>query len=199
MSLRLHLICHAPSAANRAQIFGADEPLDDFGKKKLAGVAAPPVSDARVWCSPAMQAVQTANAFGFNALLEPLLQDCNYGRWAGLGLDDVFAQHPEHVAQWLEDPAAAPHGGESIVDLIARAGAWLDSLMSDEIADPKRDIIAITHASVIRAAVIRVVGAPPSAFWRIDIAPLSLTRLSGHQARWNLASMGELPRKSARA
>lgn len=198
MTVRLHLICHAPGAANRAQIFGADEPLDEFGLKKLARVAAPSVSAARIFCSPALQAVQTASALGFDALPEPLLRDCDYGSWAGLSLDDVYAQHPDHIAQWLQDAAAAPHGGESIVDLISRAGGWLDSLQSSETQDSKRDIIAITHASVIRAAIVSVLGAPASAFWRIDIAPLSLTRLSGHQMRWNLSSLGDLPRRSTR-
>ena len=199
MTLRLHLICHAPGAANRAQIFGADEPLDEFGLKKLARVAAPSVSDARVLCSPALQAAQTADALGFDALSEPLLRDCDYGRWAGLSLDDVYAQHPDHIAQWLQDPSAAPHGGESIVDLISRVGAWLGALQSSETQDRKRDIIAITHASVIRAAIVFALGAPASAFWRIDVAPLSLTRLSGHQMRWNLSSLGDLPLKSPRA
>lgn len=199
MTLRLHLICHAPGAANHAQIFRADEPLDAIGLKKLACVVGPSVSDARVLCSPALQAVQTADALGFDALPEPLLRDCDYGRWAGLSLDYVYAQHPEHIAQWLQDPAAAPHGGESIVDLISRAGGWLGALQYSETQDKKHDIIAITHASVIRAAVVFALGAPASAFWRIDVAPLSLTRLSGHQMRWNLSSLGDLPRKSTRA
>ena len=196
MTVRLHLICHAPSAANRAQIFGADEPLDGFGLKKLARVSAPANPDDNAWSSPALQAVETAIGLGFNARAEPLLRDCNYGRWKGRSLDEVFAQNPDDVAQWLQDPAVAPHGGESIVELIARTGVWLESLLSADGSSASRDVIAITHATIIRAAIVHALGAPAAAFWRLDIAPLSLTRLSGHQRRWNLTSMRDLPRKS---
>jgi broad specificity phosphatase PhoE len=46
--------------------------------------------------------------------------------------------------------------------------------------------ILITHASIIRAAIVRAIEAAPKSFWRIDITPLSMTRLSGANGRWNL-------------
>ena len=48
----------------------------------------------------------------------------------------------------------------------------------------------VTHATIIRAAIVQAIGAPPQSFWRIDIAPLSITRLSGDDGRWNLSSSG---------
>jgi broad specificity phosphatase PhoE len=50
--------------------------------------------------------------------------------------------------------------------------------------------IVVTHAAIIRAAVVQAIDAPPQSFWRIDIAPLSITRLSGDRSRWNLTSAG---------
>ena len=41
----------------------------------------------------------------------------------------------------------------------------------------------------IRAAIVCALKAPPRSFWHIDIAPLSLVRLSGHGGRWTLASI----------
>jgi len=38
-------------------------------------------------------------------------------------VDEVQAQEPEAVAEWMHDPEAAPHGGESIVSLIGRVAA----------------------------------------------------------------------------
>jgi len=49
-------------------------------------------------------------------------------------------------------------------------------------------IIVVTHATIIRAAIVHAIDATPQSFWRIDIAPLSGTRLSGTQGRWNLVS-----------
>jgi hypothetical protein len=43
---------------------------------------------------------------------------------------------------------------------------------------------------MIRAAIIQAIEAPPHAFWRVDIAPLSITRLSSIDGRWNVACAG---------
>ena len=94
------------------------------------------------------------------------------------------AEEPDDVAAWLRDPAAAPHGGESLIALIERVATWLDA----QAATPGR-IVAVTHASVIRAAIVHAMGAAPRCFWRIDVAPLSFTRLSANNGRWTLASL----------
>jgi len=102
-------------------------------------------------------------------------------------MGDVQAEEPEAFAVWLSDPGAAPHGGDSISALIARVGAWLDSQ-----ASISGTVVAVTHASVIRAAIVHAIDADPQSFWRIDIAPLSLTQLGGYSDRWNLTGIGVL-------
>jgi len=133
-----------------------------------------------------LRAVQTAQALLLDATVDPLLRECDYGRWSGLSLDDVEAQEPEAIVEWMRDPAAAPHGGESTLALMARVAAWLDA--QKEI--PGR-VVAVTHAAVIRAAVVHAIGTGAASMARIDIAPLSIVRLSGHDDRWNLVSLGE--------
>ena len=46
--------------------------------------------------------------------------------------------------------------------------------------------IAVTHAAVIRAAVVTALGAPAQSFWRIDIEPLSRIALRSDNRRWVL-------------
>jgi len=87
------------------------------------------------------------------------------------------------VARWLSDPAAAPHGGESVVDLVDRVGRWLDS-----VTDQRTRVVAVTHPAVIRAAVLLALDAPPKSFWRIDIAPVSRTTLHHRGQAWTLRS-----------
>jgi broad specificity phosphatase PhoE len=184
MTARLRLLCHAATAAARASAFPADEPIDAAALRKLA--ANPPRLGEcdRCWTSPALRARQTAQALAHDATVEPRLRDCDHGRWAGRTLEEIQVEAPQAVAQWLHDPASAPHGGESIVALIARIAAWLDA----QNAAPGR-ILAVTHAAVIRAAIVHALKAPPESFWRIDIAPMSLTQLSGANGRWNLVSI----------
>jgi broad specificity phosphatase PhoE len=181
----LILVCNAPTAANKSSAFPADEPLDRRALSKLTVVSDWHNAD-RSWTSPALRAVQTAEALHLDAAIDPLLRDCDYGRWSGRSFDDVQAQEPESIAEWMRDPGAAPHGGESTMALMARAAAWLDAQKET----PGR-VVAVTHATVIRAAVVHAIGATSASMARIDIAPLSIARLSGHDGRWNLVSLGE--------
>lgn len=94
---------------------------------------------------------------------------------------------PAAVHAWLTDPDAAPHGGESLTVLLARVGAWLDA---DHAGDDAAHVVAVTHAAVVRAALVVTLGAPASAFWRIDIAPLTVTVLRGRPGRWTVRGTG---------
>jgi broad specificity phosphatase PhoE len=187
MVMRLGLLCHAATAAVRAAAFPADEPLEPTAPLKLALLARSVPGFDSCWSSPALRARQTADGLGLEATEEPLLRDCDYGRWSGCSFDDVQAREPEAIAQWLSEPASAPHGGESVLGLIARVGEWLDAHR-----DEAGKMLAITHASVIRAAIVHAIEAGPESFWRVDVAPLSLARLSGTHSRWNLVSIGAI-------
>ncbi len=185
MTARLTLICHGSTDAVRKAAFPADEPLDDRAKADAAALAAfVPGADC-FWTSPELRARQTAEAFGLDATAQPTLRECDYGGWKGRTLADVLARDPAGIAAWLHDPAATPHGGESLASLMQRVAQWLDAEKNTN-----RKAILITHASIIRAAIVHAIEATPESFWRIDAAPLSVTRLSGKDGRWNLVSAG---------
>jgi broad specificity phosphatase PhoE len=183
MTTRLKLLCHASTSAVRTSAFPADEPLDTQGRQKLAAFPRHLLRGDRCFTSPALRAGQTAESLGLVATVEPALQDCDYGQWTGRSLEDVQVQNPEAVAEWLRNPEAAPHGGESVVALIARVSAWLEAQKQ-----APGTVVAVTHAAVIRATIVCALEAAPRSFWHIDVAPLSLTRLS-HHGRWTLVSL----------
>jgi broad specificity phosphatase PhoE len=185
MTARLILICHGSTDAVRKVVFPDDEPLDRHGAADAAALARHLPSAERCWASPELRTRQTAQALRLNAVPLATLRDCDYGAWKGSTFEEILARDPQGIAAWLRDPAVAPHGGESLRSLMRRVGQWLDS---EAIADGQS--ILVTHATVIRSVIVHAIEAPPSAFWRIDIAPLSLTRLSGRDGRWNLASAG---------
>ena len=179
MPTRLTLICHGATAATRSGAFPADEPLEERALARAAGLR-PMIRRAdRAWTSPALRARQTAAALGLDAVEEPALRDVDYGRWAGRRLEEVQAAEPEGVVAWLGDPDAAPHGGEALSAMLRRAAAWLDAG-----AGEGGHGVAVTHAAVIRAAILHVLAAPASSFWRLDIAPLSMAELSHDGRRW---------------
>jgi broad specificity phosphatase PhoE len=187
MTARLDLLAHGATAATRGARFPDDEALEASAVSALQTLSAQRRSYARVLTSPARPARETAATLGFDAEVETALRDCGYGRWRGLASKDVAEREPDAFAAWLGDPTAAPHGGESIAALIERTGAWLTQALARDGAT-----LAVTHASLVRAAIVSALGAGSSTFARIDVAPLSLARLSGHAGRWNLVALEPL-------
>ncbi|MET0237587.1 MAG: histidine phosphatase family protein [Kibdelosporangium sp.] len=174
-STRLVLISHATTTATRRAAFPNDEPLDRPG-------AMQPVDLGRIASfrtGPELRCRQTAAALGWDCTVEPALADLDFGAWRGQTLGEVAD------TSWLTDLNAAPHGGESVHDLLARVGTWLDGLrgLGERVA-------AVTHPAVIRAAVVHVLSAPAQSFWRIDVVPLSYTQLSHRGSHWTLRETG---------
>ncbi len=189
MTVRLDLLAHGASEATRAARFPDDEGLEASAFSALEALRSRLRSCAHLLTAPARAARETAQALGFEAEVEveTALRDCDCGRWRGLSSKGVAEHEPDAFAAWLGDPAVAPHGGESFAALIERVGAWLTQSLAREGAT-----LAVTHASVVRAAIVNALGAGPSAFVRIDVAPLSLVRLTGRAGRWNLVALGPL-------
>lgn len=181
MKARLTLICHGPTASNRAATFPADEPLEDKAAHQTAQLAGHVIGARRTWISPTRRTRQTAEILGLTGELAPALRDCDYGRWTGKTIAEIHAEDPEGLAAWMAAFEAAPHGGEALSALFSRVGAWLDDRRADA-----GHTVAITHASVIRACLLHVLQAPPQAFWKIDVEPLSVTDISGDGRRWAL-------------
>ena len=184
MATRLTLISHAVTEAQRHAAFPSNEPLGDGEMEKISALRWNAPRAQRILRAPELRAQQTSQALGLSAELDSDLRDCDYGAWSGFSLSDVASRNPEEVALWLSDPGAAPHGGESIADLISRVGLWLEK---------QRDgghTLAITHPPVIRAAILCALGASAQTFWRIDIAPLSTTDLRWNERMWTLRSSG---------
>jgi len=182
---RLLLVRHASTDAVRAAAFGADEPLDAAGAAAAAGLRLPRADEVLV--SPARRAAETADRAGLAVTaVEPALAECDFGRWAGLTLREVAEREPDAVTAWLTDPDAAPYGGESLSQVLARVRGWLAAQAALD-----GTAVVITHAGVVKAAVVAALDAPPAAFWRIDVAPLSVTELHAHDGRWTVTRVND--------
>lgn len=184
MSSRLTLVSHAPTSAVRAAAFPLDESIEEKGRSAAVALAQTFSPFGAVWTSPARRAVETAAALNLDPKVDPSLRDMDLGHWAGRTFSDVEATEPQQMMQWLSDPGASPHGGESVERLLARVRDWLEA--------PERHQgrnAAVTHPAVIRAAIVVAIEGNPISFWRIDIAPLSVVELSSNGRRWTLKSI----------
>jgi broad specificity phosphatase PhoE len=105
------------------------------------------------------------------------------------------------VAGWLEHPHTAPPGGESANDLLTRVADWLGDLAGA--GDPgeagfggdgaerstgskSRNVVAVVHPAVVRAAVLFALEAPAESLRHVDVRPLSVVHLSAHAGSWSL-------------
>jgi broad specificity phosphatase PhoE len=189
MQIRLWLISHASTAAQRSATFADDdEALDARGLAEANAYAQREPHKfhdrrgLRALTSPAACARETAQALGLSATIATELADTHYGDWQRMRITDIAAQTPQAFEAWLRDPAAAPPGGESFETVLARVGAWLDGLAARDPAE--LTTVAITHAAVLRAALIHVLRAPATAFTQIEIAPLTAIELRHSQRGW---------------
>jgi broad specificity phosphatase PhoE len=181
---RMTLISHAPTLAIKRASFSLDEPLIEGESEKISAIGWIAPRAQHVWCGPEKRAQQTAEALGLKPCVVIELADIDYGSWSGKQIDDVQASDPEGLEEWLTNPNAAPHGGESLVQLIARVDSWMASQTS------AGHIVAVTHSAVIRAAILCALQAPPSSFWRVETGPLSVTDLRFNGRFWTVRSAG---------
>ncbi|MEV6595109.1 histidine phosphatase family protein [Streptomyces acidicola] len=193
MHLRLTFVAAARSASLLAERFEDDRPLDQAGWNEVQRAAHElvPLAAAELrYCSPTPRSRATGDALGYAPLAQPALRDCDMGRWRGFTLGEAMAREPEAVDAWLADPRATPHGGESLHAFITRVGGWLDTRPVD---DGGR-VVAVAEPSVVRAAIVYALKAPPATYWNIDVRPLSTVTVTGRSGRWNLRLGGTVGR-----
>jgi broad specificity phosphatase PhoE len=183
MTSRVTLISPALSAALREARFDGDCPLDAAGARRARSAAGTLPAADRWWVSPTARCRETAEALGIDAVRTPELAGLDVGHWRGATLAEVSVKEPEAVARWLADPESAPHGGESVREFCDRIALRLDAL-----AQLPGRTVAVVEPEVVRAVVVRALGAPESAFWRVDVEPLTATEVSGRAGRWNVRS-----------
>ncbi|MFD7135103.1 histidine phosphatase family protein [Streptomyces sp. NPDC059894] len=197
MAVRVTFVATARSSPLLADRFEDDRPLDRAGwdaVQRVVGDLLPLAAAELRYCSPTPRSRATGDALGYAPLVQLALRDCDMGRWRGLTLGEAMAREPEAVDAWLADPRATPHGGESLLSFISRVGGWLETRPVED----RCRIVAVAEPSVIRAALVYALKAPPSSYWNIDVRPLSTTTVSGRGGRWHLRLDGTPAQASRR-
>jgi broad specificity phosphatase PhoE len=180
MPIKLSLLTHAMTAALRNAGFPDDEPIEARTSIELASHSHKPGRSDLCRAAPELRTRQTAACLGFTPVIDPLLRECDYGRWRGRTLTDIQRTEEAALASWISNPAETPHGGESLEQVSARCRAWLAQQ-----ADGSGRWHVITHASIVRLMMMQVLDAPLSAFPTIDAKPLAGIVLSFNR-KWRL-------------
>lgn len=178
------LVRHGTTDQNlRGLLLGrVDPPLAPEGVDQARALGAALVREgapARIVSSPLRRARETAQAmaatWGMDVDDEPGLIEMDYGEWDERALVEI----PRDVwREWHADPDFAPPGGESLRDVQQRVSACVAALARE--ADERGTIIAVSHVSPIKAAVVWALGLDerPELAWRLRLDTASVTRIT---------------------
>lgn len=195
---RVLLVRHATSAGTRRAAFPATtgacardgcEPLDRAGAVQATALRGILPAPSNCWASFAVRALETAWLAGYDAQPSADLAECDFGRWAGLLPTEVHEADPDGLAAWYADPDAAPHGGERLGDVRARAAAVLTRAR-----EFGGTVVVFTHGGLVKAALLEALGLGAQALWRLDVAPASVTELHPATRGWRVVRMNWTPR-----
>lgn len=169
----LYLVRHGRTEANAGgRLQGRiDLPIDEVGRAQAAAVTSVLSKVDRVVCSPSLRARQTAEVFGLEPELDERWLEMDYGDFDGVAMADV----PRDMwAQWISDPNFRPPGGESLQEMGDRVFAACDDLLE---AARTTDIVIVSHATPIKAAMAWALGVDVTITWRSQIDQASVTKI----------------------
>ena len=138
------------------------------------------VNLSAVYSSPLPRAVETAGPVARDRGLrvEPMLElvEVDFGEWTGARFEDL-ASDPRWTRFNQNRSTAEVPGGERATEVQARIARALDVARERH---PNQTVAFVSHADVIRYAVLHIVGAPLDFVHRFEISPASITSVALH-------------------
>lgn len=109
---------------NRSVRFGGDLPLDDRGRRDSVALGTELIlgSSETVVCGPERASRETGDLLiRGEVVVDERLRTLDVGDWDGRPPEEIS---PDELGAWFSDPAARPHGGETIAEFVDRIGRW---------------------------------------------------------------------------
>jgi broad specificity phosphatase PhoE len=137
------------------------------------------------------EAIFTAGYPRQELVVEPQLIEQSLGEWQGLPHADLPERLtlPPH-AFWPLAGYERPPGGETMAEVMTRAGAAIERLATEY---PEEDVVVVSHGGTIRAVVAHALNIGPDNALHLSIHNLSLTRLDRYPDGWRVVCVNELP------
>lgn len=185
MTTTFLLIRHAPHARVADQLTGRSEgaSLDDAGREQAAALAArlAPLPLAALYSSPMARTRETAELVAaphrLPVRISAALNEVDFGEWAGRPFDTLADEARWQQWNGFRSGTRAP-GGELMVEVQARVMAELVTLRARH---PDALVALVSHADVIRAALLHLLGAPLDHFLRLAVEPASVSVVALHE------------------
>ena len=192
---------HAPVRSDGGNIYGqADIECDTSDTEVFEAVAKMLPRNAVWYASNLKRTHQTAEAIWAAGFPKPAVMpheaafaEQHLGDWQGMNRAAFLASRPPGNS-WFADVNEPAPGGESFMDLYTRV---CRAIVRINVVEAGKDVIAVGHGGVIRAAVGLALGGQPDRGLSFDIDNVSVTRLD-HIASpgisiWRLPMVNQQP------
>lgn len=183
MALYLTLVRHGETDWNVQQRYqgSADQPLNANGEAQahqLAGHLNGAEYD-HIYSSDLVRVQQTArlalNDSTLDVTLDERLREIGFGKFEGLTYDEIQAQFPEELAIWQADRDQNTHGGERLMDVVARVEDFLNDVRERHV-DEK--VLVFAHGGTIGMLLALALGSPPRKWWQFRLANTAVSQIS---------------------
>jgi probable phosphoglycerate mutase len=199
--MRLLLWRHGRTTWNHIGRFQGheDPPLDEVGihQARLAGPVVAAMEPEVVVTSDLRRCTATAEILGLPRRVDARLREISLGEWSGLTAAEAARRFPAEDAAWRRGEDVRRGGGETYVEVAARASAVLEELLAEGLPSQSDGLVVfVLHGGTARALIGRLLGLPREAWWRFG--PLSncrwsLLRRHGNEFRLAEHNVGVLP------
>jgi broad specificity phosphatase PhoE len=149
------------------------------------------------------RALDTAETLGERSgvpvVVDTRLRETHLGDWQGMTHVEVDTAAPGARLAWRNDARWAPHGGESRVDVAARAMPLIAELVAEQSEwgtdEPERPVVLVAHGGLIAALTAALLKLPVDNWPALGgMGNASWVQLSGHSpadagfddVRWRL-------------
>jgi len=180
--MEIHLIRHGQTAWNREQVFrgSQDVALDATGRRQawLLGRRLRRTPLDAIYSGPLARALQTAKAIAApkrkKVRVVDGLNDMSFGNWEGQSHLAILKKDPAVYRTWKTNPWKAKiPGGSSLSQVQRRSWKAFRGILSTHGAGSR--IAVISHRVVLKLLFLRMLGLGPEGFWKLKLAPCSLS------------------------
>lgn len=156
----------------RGQARAAADLVDRVGRDVWGDIEYP----SEILASPMVRTQETAAVIaarlGLPVRVVDDAKEADFGEWQGLTAEEIEAGWPGQLEPWHTRADLRPPGGESIADVGVRLSRLYDELLA---GGGGRTVVVVSHAVAIRAALGVAMGAEPSSWSQLRVAPASVS------------------------
>ncbi|WP_239332036.1 histidine phosphatase family protein [Frankia sp. CiP3] len=189
--MRILLWRHGRTAWNDVGRFQghADPPLDETGRAqaRLVAPAVRALAPDVVISSDLLRCRATAAELGIPVRMDARLREISLGEWSGLTAAQAALRFPAEDAAWRRGEDVRRGGGETYVEVGARAVGVINDLIAEGLPGEDGLAVLVLHGGTARALIGRLLEIPPSVWWRFGpLRNCCWTLLRGDGGRFRL-------------